>query len=89
MALQKVSTSAPGCYDLVLMDVQMPIMDGYEATRQIRALENPALAGIPILAMTANAFEEDKKSALDCGMNGFLSKPIIMEELVHELQKIL
>ena len=89
VALQKVSTSAPGCYDLVLMDVQMPIMDGYEATRQIRALENPALAGIPILAMTANAFEEDKKSALDCGMNGFLSKPIIMEELVHELQKIL
>ena len=89
MALQKVSTSAPGCYDLVLMDVQMPIMDGYEATRQIRALGNPALAGIPILAMTANAFEEDKKSALECGMNGFLSKPIIMEELVHELQKIL
>ena len=89
VALQKVSTSVPGCYDLVLMDVQMPIMDGYEATRQIRALENPALAGIPILAMTANAFEEDKKSALDCGMNGFLSKPIIMEELVHELQKIL
>ena len=89
VALQKVSTSVPGCYDLVLMDVQMPIMDGYEATRQIRALENPALAGIPILAMTANAFEEDKKSALDCGMNGFLSKPIIMEELVRELQKIL
>lgn len=89
VALQKVSTSVPGYYDLVLMDVQMPIMDGYEATRQIRALENPALAGIPILAMTANAFEEDKKSALDCGMNGFLSKPIIIEELVHELQKIL
>ena len=89
VALQKISTSAPGCYDLVLMDVQMPIMDGYEATRQIRALENPALAGIPILAMTANAFEEDKKSALECGMNGFLSKPIIIEELVQELQKIL
>ena len=89
VALQKVSTSAPGYYDLVLMDVQMPIMDGYEATRQIRTLENPALAGIPILAMTANAFEEDKKSALECGMNGFLSKPIIIEELVHELQKIL
>ena len=89
VALQKVSTSVPGCYDLVLMDVQMPIMDGYEATRQIRALENPALAGIPILAMTANAFEEDKKSALECGMNGFLSKPIIIEELVQELQKIL
>ena len=89
VALQKVSTSAPGYYDLVLMDVQMPVMDGYEATRQIRTLENPALAGIPILAMTANAFEEDKKSALECGMNGFLSKPIIIEELVHELQKIL
>ena len=89
VALEKISTTVPGYYDLVLMDVQMPIMDGYEATRQIRALENPALAGIPILAMTANAFEEDKKSALECGMNGFLSKPIIIEELVHELRKIL
>ena len=89
VALEKVSTSAPGCYDLVLMDVQMPIMDGYETTRQIRALENPLLAGIPILAMTANAFEEDKKNALECGMNGFLSKPIIIEDLVQELQKIL
>ena len=73
----------------MLMDVQMPVMDGYTATRKIRALDDPARAKIPILAMTANAFEEDKKSALDCGMNGFLSKPIIMEELVHELQKIL
>ena len=75
--------------DLVLMDVQMPIMDGYTATRQIRALEDPALAGIPILAMTANAFDEDRRNALASGMNGFLSKPIIVGDLVQELRKIL
>lgn len=71
------------------MDVQMPVMDGYTATRQIRALEDPALAGIPILAMTANAFDEDRRNALASGMNGFLSKPIIVGDLVQELRKIL
>ena len=76
-------------YDCILMDVMMPIMDGYEATRQIRALENPALAGIPILAMTANAFDEDRCNALESGMNGFLSKPIVISDLVQELHKIL
>ena len=89
VAVEKVRTSAPGRYDLVLMDVQMPIMDGYTATRQIRALEDPALAGIPILAMTANAFDEDRRNALASGMNGFLSKPIIVGDLVQELRKIL
>ena len=86
-AVEKVQHSKPGDYDLVLMDVQMPVMNGYEATKQIRALENPALAGITILAMTANAFDEDRKEALECGMDGFLSKPIIMEELIGTLQK--
>ena len=89
VAVEKVRTSAPGRYDLVLMDVQMPVMDGYTATRQIRALEDPALAGIPILAMTANAFDEDRRNALASGMNGFLSKPIIVGDLVQELRKIL
>ena len=85
-AVERIRNSTPGEYDLVLMDVQMPVMNGYEATRQIRALDNPELAGITILAMTANAFDEDRKNALEAGMNGFLSKPIIIEELLHTLQ---
>ena len=85
-AVEKVKRSKPGGYDLVLMDVQMPVMNGYEATKQIRALRDPALAGITILAMTANAFDEDRKKALECGMNGFLSKPIVIEELISTLQ---
>ena len=88
-AVKKIEESKPGDYDLVLMDVQMPLMDGGEATRQIRALPDPALAKIPILAMTANAFEEDRKSALECGMNGFLSKPINIEELIAALSSLL
>ena len=86
-AVEKVKNSKPGNYDLVLMDVQMPVMNGYEATRQIRALNDPALAGITIIAMTANAFDEDKKKALECGMDGFLTKPIVIEELIGTIQK--
>ena len=84
-AVEKVKNSTPGKYDLVLMDVQMPVMNGYEATRQIRALDDPALSGITILAMTANAFDEDRKKALEYGMDGFLSKPIVIEELISTL----
>ena len=86
-AVEKIKNSIPGDYDLVLMDVQMPVMNGYEATKQIRALTDPALSGITILAMTANAFDEDRKKVLECGMDGFLSKPIIIEELIDTLQK--
>ena len=86
-AVKKIKNSKPGDYDLVLMDVQMPVMNGYEAARQIRALNDPALAGITILAMTANAFDEDKKKALECGMDGFLTKPIVIDELIGVLQK--
>ena len=89
VAVEKVSTAALGSYDLVLMDVQMPIMDGYTATRKIRALDDPARAKLPILAMTANAFDEDRRNALESGMNGFLSKPIVIGDLVQELHKIL
>ena len=89
MAVEKVSAAAPGSYDLVLMDVQMPIMDGYTATRKIRALDDPARATLPIIAMTANAFDEDRRNALESGMNGFLSKPIVIGDLVQELHKIL
>ena len=85
-ALEKVSTSKPGTYDLVLMDVQMPVMNGYEATKCIRKLKDPVIANISILAMTANAFDEDRKKALESGMDGFLSKPIVIEELVQALK---
>ena len=87
-ALHKVSASRPGDYDLILMDIQMPVMDGYEATRRIRMLDHPALASIPIVAMTANAFDEDRKAAAECGMNGFISKPINVEEIIQVLQSV-
>ena len=67
----------------------MPVMDGYQATQAIRSLEDPALQSIPILAMTANAFEEDKQNALKCGMNGHISKPINIERLLETLENVL
>ena len=73
-------------YDLVLMDIQMPNMDGYEATQLIRQLPDKKKSRVPVIAMTANAFEEDKRNALAAGMDGFLSKPIVIEELIHTLQ---
>ena len=89
VAVEKIRTSDPGRYDLVLMDVQMPVMDGCTATRRIRALKDPARAAVPIVAMTANVFEEERKRAFDCGMNGFLSKPIVIEELIDALRGII
>ena len=88
IAVEKIASSKPGDYDLILMDIQMPVMDGYEATRRIRMMDNPARSGIPILAMTANAFDEDRKAAITAGMNGFLSKPIQIEELIQTLQSV-
>ena len=76
-------------YDLVLMDIQMPVMDGYTATRRIRALNDPARAAVPIVAMTANVFEEERKRAFDCGMNAFLSKPLVIDALIATLRDIL
>ena len=90
IALEKLSASRPGDFDVVLMDVQMPRMDGYEATRRIRALPDKALASIPIIAMTANAFEEDRQNALAAGMDGHLAKPIDVDRLLitlHQLRK--
>nr|WP_326125669.1 response regulator [uncultured Oscillibacter sp.] len=89
IALEMVRASQPGYYQLVLMDVQMPVMNGYDATRAIRKLENPELAAIPILAMTANAFEEDKQEALRSGMNGHIAKPIDIDELMKALDNVL
>ena len=88
-AVDLVASSAPDHYDLVLMDIQMPVMDGHEATRRIRSLENKVLAKVPVVAMTANAFDEDRKAAKECGMNGFISKPINMQEVVQALRMCL
>ena len=89
IAVEMLEKSEPGYYQMILMDVQMPVMNGYEATREIRALENGGLASIPILAMTANAFEEDKQRAIQCGMNGHIAKPIDVEKLFETLEEIL
>ncbi len=89
IAVDMIKKSEPGYYQLVLMDVQMPVMNGYEATRAIRRLDNRKLASIPILAMSANAFEEDKQEALKCGMNGHIAKPIDVQNLFETLNKML
>lgn len=89
IALDMLEQSTPGYYQLVLMDVQMPVLNGYEATRKIRRLEDRRLASIPILAMTANAFEEDKQAALGCGMNGHIAKPIDVGVLFETLNKVM
>lgn len=89
VAVERMKTAEQGQYDLILMDIQMPVMDGYEATRQIRALENPDIAGIPILAMTANAFQEDKKAAIEAGMDGHIAKPIDVSKLFGILGEII
>lgn len=89
IAVDMIKNSDPGYYQLVLMDIQMPIMNGYEATRNIRKLENKELASIPILAMSANAFEEDKQEAINSGMNGHIAKPIDVKKLFETLSEIL
>ncbi len=89
VAVEKVKNASPGDYALILMDIQMPQMNGYDATKAIRALEDPALAGIPIVAMTANAFDEDRQKAMDCGMNAHVAKPIDVDRLMEVLEDIL
>ncbi|MBR6013253.1 MAG: response regulator [Selenomonadaceae bacterium] len=87
-AVEKFAASTPGDYDLILMDIQMPVMNGYEATKKIRELENPELAKIPIIAMTANAFAEDVKNAKEAGMNSHIAKPIDVKQLLRTIEKI-
>jgi CheY-like chemotaxis protein len=86
-AVDRIEAMPENTYDLILMDIQMPVMDGYEASRQIRQNENEKKAAIPILAMTADAFEEDKLRALQAGMNGHLSKPIQYNNLYEALKE--
>ena len=88
-AVEKLQSAPAGTYDIILMDVQMPRMDGYEATRTIRKLEDPTKANIPIIAVTANAFEEDRQLALDAGMNGHLAKPYDIPAMMQTLQELL
>jgi CheY-like chemotaxis protein/anti-sigma regulatory factor (Ser/Thr protein kinase) len=88
-AVEKISKSKSGEFDAILMDIQMPIMNGYEATRAIRQLKNPRLAKIPIIAMTANAFSEDIQRAKAAGMNSHIAKPIDIPQMISTLTEIL
>ena len=78
-----------GSFDIILMDIQMPVMDGYEATRKIRGVNRPDAQKIPIIAMTANAFTEDVQAALDAGMNAHIAKPIDVKALYAEIRKFI
>ncbi len=88
-AVEIMERSVDNAYDLILMDIQMPIMDGYEASRRIRAIDDPARSSIPIVAMTANAFEEDRQKAIDAGMDGHAAKPIDVPKLMDTLTDLL
>ena len=88
-AVEKISNSAPGEFNAVLMDIQMPVMNGYEATAAIRKLKNPALANIPIIAMTANAFSEDIQRAKAAGMNSHIAKPLDVPKMIETLTEVL
>ncbi|WP_458862099.1 ATP-binding response regulator [Acidaminobacterium chupaoyuni] len=89
IAVNMVSAAEPGYYDLILMDIQMPVMDGYEATKKIRSLADPLRAGVPIVAMTANAFAEDRERSIAAGMNGHIAKPIDAAVLRSTIQRLL
>ena len=89
IAVEKMSNASAGQYDIILMDIQMPRMNGYEATKAIRALPDLYASRIPIIAMTANAFEEDKQNAFASGMNGHIAKPIDVPKLLDTLAEIL
>ena len=88
-AVDYMAQSEPGFIDLILMDIMMPVMDGYAATRAIRALEDPALSRTPIVAMTANAFDDDMQNALQSGMDGYLSKPLDVDKLYEMMRRCL
>jgi CheY-like chemotaxis protein len=80
-AFDKYKSSSPGYYDLIITDIQMPVMDGYELTKAVRGMEDKAYSGIPIVAMTANAFDEDRQASFEVGMNEHIAKPVSIEKL--------
>ena len=88
-AFDKLTASSPGYFDVILMDVQMPVMDGFQATELIRNMEDTRYANIPIIAVTANAFSEDVKKTRDAGMNGHISKPIDIKQMLNVLNEFL
>ena len=88
IALEMLQNAAPGHYDLVLMDIQMPVMDGYEATQAIRTLATPELSSIPIIALSANAFEEDRRMSLEKGMNDHLAKPMDIDQILTKIREL-
>ena len=89
IALDLFAASAPGSYDAVLMDIRMPVMDGHEATRRIRALDRPDAKKIPIIALSANALDEDVQRSLQAGMTAHLSKPVEPERLFDTLEVLI
>ncbi len=88
-AVEKMEKASVGDYDLILMDIQMPMMNGYEASKRIRTLKDPEIASIPIIAMTANAFEEDREKSFEAGMNGHLAKPVSVEKLMNTINEVI
>lgn len=88
-AVERIRTTEPGAYDVILMDIMMPVMDGLEATRTIRSMEREDCRTIPIVAMSANAFDDDLKKSVECGMNGHLSKPVEVDKLYRTLGEII
>jgi CheY-like chemotaxis protein len=88
ICVNKVAEAEEGCYDLIFMDVQMPEMNGLDATRQIRKLDNRWAASIPIIAMTADAFSENVAECLQAGMNGHIAKPIDLKIVIKEIRRI-
>ena len=88
-AVERIRTTVPGTYDVILMDIMMPVMDGLEATRTIRGMERQDCQTIPIIAMSANAFDDDLKESVKCGMNGHLSKPVEVDKLYETLNAVI
>ena len=88
-AVERIRATQPGTYDVILMDIMMPVMDGLEAARTIRGMEREDCHTIPIIAMSANAFDDDLKKSVECGMNGHLSKPVEVEKLYKTLNAVI
>ena len=88
-AVARIESTEPDTYDVILMDIMMPVMDGLEATRTIRGMDRPDCRTIPIIAMSANAFDDDLKKSVECGMNGHLAKPVEVEKLYQMIHATL